>query len=372
MEKNLICKCNTYQRIEQYTEPLGLLAELDEGRPEMEPSELGFLCGLLRKFRPKKLMEVGIAAGGTSVVICDCVQKLGIETELYFVDLGERYYRDETKSSGYLLDECHIGVNYTRLLGQVVASRLEEIGHGIDFLILDTMHIMPGENLDFLACLPYMKEGAIVVLHDTALHLRENFKNAFATSILFQTVTGCKFINNQDSYPNIAAFQVTEDTYRYVSDVFAGLMIPWQYMPEEKQLLAYERKLSQHYPKECIRIFEQAKAQMREVLERHSAPLVELKKAAGLLTIKNVLIYGAGKTGVWTLEYLRTQDIPVQGFIVSDGREKMDSIKGAPVYYFSEIPFKKEDTLIVKAAGAAAVKNALENSGWKWIDIHFQ
>ena len=43
---------------------------------------------------------------------------------------------------------------------------IDEIGSDIDFLILDTLHIVPGEILDFLVCLPYLTKDAIVVLHD--------------------------------------------------------------------------------------------------------------------------------------------------------------------------------------------------------------
>lgn len=53
--------------IELYFEPkkkiLPLLPQIN-GEPEMSHFDSGFLCGAIRKFRPNKIVEVGIAGGG--------------------------------------------------------------------------------------------------------------------------------------------------------------------------------------------------------------------------------------------------------------------------------------------------------------------
>ena len=41
----------------------------------------------------------------------------------------------------------------------------------IDFIIIDTVHFMPGEFLTFLTALPQLKDGCIVVLHDIHLNM---------------------------------------------------------------------------------------------------------------------------------------------------------------------------------------------------------
>lgn len=52
------------------------------------------------------------------------------------------------------------------MLGETIASRIEEIGNGIDFVILDTMHALPGELLDFISLYPYLDKRAVIVFHD--------------------------------------------------------------------------------------------------------------------------------------------------------------------------------------------------------------
>ena len=43
---------------------------------------------------------------------------------------------------------------------------MENIGKGIDMAFFDTVHFEPGEILDFLMVLPFLKEEAIVIFHD--------------------------------------------------------------------------------------------------------------------------------------------------------------------------------------------------------------
>ena len=59
---------------------------------EMTHFESGFLCGLLKRERPKKILEVGVAAGGTSAVLLKSISMLNLNAKLYSVDLCHKYY----------------------------------------------------------------------------------------------------------------------------------------------------------------------------------------------------------------------------------------------------------------------------------------
>ena len=56
---------------------------------------------------------------------------------------------------------------WTLYIGTLTSQVIETIGNDIDFAFIDTMHITPGELLDWLMVLPFLKEEAIVVFHDT-------------------------------------------------------------------------------------------------------------------------------------------------------------------------------------------------------------
>lgn len=45
---------------------------------------------------------------------------------------------------------------------------MENIGKEIDMVLIDSAHFEPGEILDFIIVLPFLKQEAIVVMHDIA------------------------------------------------------------------------------------------------------------------------------------------------------------------------------------------------------------
>ena len=66
--------------------------------------------------------------------------------------------RKVTKIKIKIKDFCYIG--------GITSEFIEKIGGEIDLVFIDTMHITPGEMLDWLQVLPFLKEGAFVVLNN--------------------------------------------------------------------------------------------------------------------------------------------------------------------------------------------------------------
>lgn len=237
-----------------------------ENAVEMTGFDSGFLCGVIREKKPRRIVECGIAAGGTSVIILECLKMLGLESELYSVDLSKNYYRDETKECGFLADviknDLPVSISYKKMLGRVLANRLNDIvrGGGIDVLVLDTTHSLPGEILDFLVALPYLNEGAYVVLHDIAYHLYKGWPKACCTQLLFHSVVGKKIFkwdeNREDQYPNITAFVVNEDTKKYIENVFHALSHTWSYLLDDVSLSDYREKLKEIYSPDLVAFFD--------------------------------------------------------------------------------------------------------------------
>ena len=120
---------------------------------------------------------------------------------MYSVDINKECYRRKGKASGYQLEEVKDYLpnykNHTFYLGKILPYVIEKIGSEIDFVVLDTCHILPGELLYFLCILPYLKNGAVVVFHDITLNLQGADK-AYATKIVLDMSTGKKYFNFKD------------------------------------------------------------------------------------------------------------------------------------------------------------------------------
>lgn len=233
--------------------------------PEMSEFESAFLCGLIRERKPQKILEVGVAAGGTTAIILECLFLVGINaaTEVHSVDISEHYYRGTGERTGYLAEIAKKSINATfnhhYYLGNVLPSYIEQIGNNIDFVILDTTHELPGELLDFLAIFPFLSENACIVLHDIANNHYGNYKSAFATQVLLDTVVADKTIvpdkSRENNYPNIASFSLNEISKKYISDCFNALIITWQYSLDANQLTLYKQLFYEKYSKDLVDLF---------------------------------------------------------------------------------------------------------------------
>lgn len=329
-----------------YKEPIDILNQLSsEDSSEMSSWQLAFLCGLIKEHRPEKILEIGVAAGGTTSVILNCISLLDIDTEVHSIDLSTRFYRDKNKETGYLARESiqllNKKVRHSLHTGSISVDFVEQIGKGIDFLILDTAHMMPGEILDFLACLPYLKEGAVVVLHDI-ISYHNGVSTAFATQLLLDTVKADKLVGvDQDymfTYPNIGAFTITKDTVKHIEDVFSALMITWGYCPADEHLKLYRDFYKTYYNEECIHIFDLAVKLNKHTLNKKKDSkideLVQMHSLIEEVKEKRVYIYGCGNFGKKLNEILKKCDVDVLGYIVSDGQK--NDVQEV-VYYLSQI-----------------------------------
>lgn len=71
--------------------------------PEMSEFESAFLCGLIEKYEPKKILEVGVAAGGTTAIILNCLENIGQEYKMHSVDVSEKCYTMPEKNRAFWL-----------------------------------------------------------------------------------------------------------------------------------------------------------------------------------------------------------------------------------------------------------------------------
>lgn len=335
------------EKVELFNDPIAIKNSFsgDSAGTEMRDWELGFLCGLIKTYLPQKIVEIGVAAGGTSTVILNCLRKLALQPEFHSIDISEKFYRDSKLETGYLLkgylenNDIDFVIDHKFHLGCCSVDVLDNIvGRNIDFLILDTMHILPGEILDFLACLPYLKNGAVVVVHDIALsHISRDSFDAFATKILMDVVNADKLyqVNPEFEMPTIGAFQITEETRKDIINVFAALAINWSYMPDQESIDKYRKHYERFYDKSCMEYFDIAERINKETYKRHQNYLMNDKRKLLLAWVdflkriegSEIYIYGKGTVAEALTDMLTNMGKSVQKYIVSD--EEMDKYSTA-------------------------------------------
>ena len=253
---------------------------------QMSGNERYFLNGIIRYFKPTKILEVGVANGGGSALILNAIKDFP-HSHLISADYCEKYYGGGDKLSGWLVDEQFSSLKdkWTVYRGGDVSRYIERIGVDIDLLVLDTAHIHPWETLNFLCILPFMKRDSWCVLHDVSLPYLPGRENDLACRYLYgHVVSDCKVMPALDRVPyfaNIGAFHITDDTAKYAGNLFESLLCPWMAIPGvfDKKVFPFAtpilpediddiRKVITKYYPDYVAFFEHA-IEFQEGIARH-------------------------------------------------------------------------------------------------------
>ena len=275
---------------------------------EMTETERMFINGLIRYYEPKNILELGVSSGGGTVVLLNAISDIPDST-LVSIDRLEKYYRDENVMVG---SDVEIYANvllpnkqkWNLICGKDPSDVMENLGKQFDFVVLDTLHRHPVELLNFLCVLPYLRDGAIVVLHDISLFLIDSKGINLACTILMSAVVGEKlfpqtkstsYISNEELVNNICAIQISPDTRKYVSNLFLALSIPWEYYPFD-DIKSIRRLLSKHYDSSMMQHFEKT-AKLFSIwllMDKTTFSIMQVKKELTSKLSKKTIFYGAG------------------------------------------------------------------------------
>lgn len=248
---------------------------------EMSAEDHALLLSAISERRPRKVLELGVSAGGTTALLLDSLEK---DAVLYSVDICEKYYRDPSRDTGYIAAAHHDPGRHgkwVRHLGKDIAECIEDIGGGIDFVVLDTLHALPGEVLSFLAFLPYTGSKFALFIHDLSLHLscKERFlttqealngyeKNAHSNILLMGALHGHSKTYSKEAMPNSGLAVVERDAMiRNIFPVMNILSLQWCSVPAVDALIKTRDIVQRFYSEENLRIFDIAVKYNLSVME---------------------------------------------------------------------------------------------------------
>ena len=256
------CKIKQSDIIKSTQEEINVLNELGEDFKqfsEMSNQDRVFLNTLVLRKQPKKLLELGVCSGGSSLIILNAI-KNNEKAHLYSIDYNTQHYKLKDKLTGFYVDNfTELKNKWTLKTGGLAMNFMEEIGGNIDFCLIDTVHTNPGEIIDFLMVLPYLKEDAIVVFHDTNYHCKDD-KNrggssflGFTNNLLMSSICGIKLLPDNQPYEsvidfsNIGAIELNQNTREHIWEIFNLLTIKWNYMLKNNELEQLRRCFGKFY-----------------------------------------------------------------------------------------------------------------------------
>jgi len=220
--------------------------------------DMKFINGMIRKYKPKKILEVGVAGGGSSAIILNAIQNIE-NSHLYSIDKLTNAYGRKNKETGFIVKENFNNLmnKWTLYTGGITSNFIEKIGGDIDLVFIDTVHESPGEWLDIIQVMPFLKKNAIVMLHDINFQFIEKKFFYSSNDHLFTYLKGKKIMPKvPDVIPNIGAVLLEDDQKKYYFDYFFALTSRWSYIPDIKEWNFIRHFVSKYYTKELIEIYD--------------------------------------------------------------------------------------------------------------------
>ena len=221
-------------------------------------NQRAFLNGVVRKFKPKKVLEIGVAEGGSSVVILNAIKDIK-NSHLFSIDLSK------SDMIGFCVKKIfkNLSNNWSLFTGNIPAKFMKEIGNNIEMVFIDSGHYEPGEIFDFLIVLPFLKEEAIVMFHDIGNQITKagpkGSRRNWAPYKIFNIVRGKKFYPSGKHIltKDIGAIKLDKNQHKYIHDYFRTLGGQWDYFPEEEHIDLMRKLIKLYYDNDCSIMFEE-------------------------------------------------------------------------------------------------------------------
>ena len=233
----------------------------------MSSSQYYLINGIIRKHKPKNCLEVGVASGGSSILILNAIKDIK-GSKLISLDLNTNLYFDKTYLTGYRVKKFFPKlINKWQLFtGEQPHIFLEKLKLKYDFVFLDTAHISPGEIINIIEILPFLNENAIIILHDIIWHFIKEKELEKIQSIsspqllLMSALQGDEIIIRKNSYiDNMGNIFLYPNQKDYYLNYFLLLLSFWDYFPTEKQMNEIRIFIKKYYKNDLYSlIFETA------------------------------------------------------------------------------------------------------------------
>ena len=131
---------------------------------ELLHNEPYFINGIIRKYKPKRCLEIGVSNGGSSIIILNAIKDIN-NSFLISLDLNSLLYYNEKFKTGYRVFKFfpELTKKWKLYTGEQSHKFLEKLNIKFDFLFLDTAHFSPGELINIIEVLPFLKDNAIFI-----------------------------------------------------------------------------------------------------------------------------------------------------------------------------------------------------------------
>jgi len=179
-------------------------------------SESRFLYNQITKYNVEKCLEIGVASGCSSAVLIGALNENKINKKvtnsvLYSYDLMDYCYWDKSLDIGYatkpMLGDLEFYNWVLRTQESCLDLKKNHPENFFDLVFIDANHLHPCPSVDMYGCLPYVRNGGIICLHDINLPKKNPKFPHKGAQVLYHDLD-CKKYCIEEEIPNIGAIVI--------------------------------------------------------------------------------------------------------------------------------------------------------------------
>jgi len=173
--------------------------------------ESEFLYNQIIKYNVENCLEIGVASGCSSAVLIGALDENKINKKvtnytLHSYDLLDYCYWNKSLKVGYatkpMLGDLETFNWVLRTQATCLDLKKNHPENFFDFIFIDANHHHPWPSVDMYGCLPYVKNGGIICLHDINLPKRNPKFTHKGAQVLYHDLD-CKKYAIDEELPNI-------------------------------------------------------------------------------------------------------------------------------------------------------------------------
>ena len=228
------------------------------GSGPISPAEGGCILTAIEERRPRSFIELGTSSGLSTGLIAHMLHDNGGQ-RLVSVDVSERYYRDDSLASGFLVPKVYSGNRVSvELRSPMTSIDVPSWGETFDMGFVDGHHGHPWPVIDTLCLLPSLSRSAILFHHDLNLYKNQRKPVGIGPKYLFDQFPDShreRYAASDGNLYSVSLDLPIEKIEAIAVDAFA---IPWTTLRRKRDgtLDNFRAVLVRHYSPRLVAAFD--------------------------------------------------------------------------------------------------------------------
>ncbi|MBB4267207.1 class I SAM-dependent methyltransferase [Roseospira visakhapatnamensis] len=231
------------------------------GHGQVSEDEAAALAALIRRRRPRRVLEVGVASGLSTLVLHTALEATPAPPStapprLLALDLDDRFYADESRPTGWMLLDAHDGAvpPGVRLRTGVTTVDLTDLpeasGAPFDLAFVDADHKHPWPALDALMVWPRLADGGLLLCHDLSLYRKPRSARGVGPKLLCDQIPAELRVHPAEAGDNLFGLVKAMTDGAFAARLADALLLPWtvRRLPEGPLAARITARLAEDYP----------------------------------------------------------------------------------------------------------------------------